>query len=64
MPLLYGIGTALPVLAFALFLAFATHLAGKALDRLSVFEVWARKITAVVFVLAGFYIGYTYVSLL
>lgn len=62
MPLLYGIGTALPVLAFALFLAFATHLVGKALDKLAVFEVWARKITALVFILAGFYISYTYLS--
>ena len=64
MPLLYGIGTAIPVLAFASFLAFATHLIGKAINSLALFELWARKITAVVFILAGLYISFSYLSIL
>ena len=64
MPLLYGLGTAIPVLAFASFLAFATHLIGKAINSLALFELWARKITAVVFILAGLYISFSYLSIL
>ena len=54
-PATYGIGTALPVIAFAILLAFATNLVGKAFNKLTVFEKWARKITAVIFILAGMY---------
>jgi len=55
MPSLYGIGTAIPVLGFAFLLAFSTQLVGKVYQKIATFELWARKITAVVFILAGIY---------
>lgn len=55
MPSLYGIGTALPVLGFAFLLALSTKLVGKAYHKIAAFELWARKLTAIVFVLAGSY---------
>ncbi len=54
-PATYGIGTALPVIVFAILLAFATNLVGKAFNKLTVFEKWARRITAVIFIIAGIY---------
>jgi cytochrome c biogenesis protein CcdA len=55
LPLVYGIGTALPVAAFAVLLAAGVGWLGKALDRVQLFERWARRVTAVVFLGAGVY---------
>lgn len=55
LPSLFGIGTALPVLFFAFLLAFSTHLVGNAYNKIAVFELWTRKLTSSVFILAGLY---------
>lgn len=55
MPSLYGIGTAIPVLGFAFLLAYSTQLIGKAYQKIAIFELWARKITAGLFILIGIY---------
>jgi len=53
---LFGIGTAVPVLAFAFILAFAAHYIGAAFNKLKVIEKWVRRITAVVMVVIGIYL--------
>jgi len=60
LPSIYGIGTALPVLAFAILMGISTRLVSKAYNKVSAFQLWARKITAAVFVLAGIYYCVTY----
>jgi len=55
LPTVYGIGTAVPVIAFALLIAFASKQVGKWFDRLTHIEKWVRSITGTVFVLAGIY---------
>jgi len=55
LPLVYGIGTALPVAVFAVLLATGVRRLGAALDRVQVFERWARRVTAVVFIVVGVY---------
>lgn len=57
LPSLYGIGTGLPVLFFAILLAFSARTVGVAFRALSRIEVWARRITGVVFILAGIYLA-------
>ena len=54
-PTVYGIGTALPVVAFALLIALGTRYVGQVFNRLSVFEKWARRLTGVVFLIVGLY---------
>jgi cytochrome c biogenesis protein CcdA len=56
MPLIYGLGTALPVVAFALVMAFSVKSIGRIFDKLTQIEKWARKLTAVVFIVAGIYL--------
>jgi cytochrome c-type biogenesis protein len=56
MPLVYGMGTALPVVAFAIVIAFGVKSIGRIFDKLTRMEQWARKSTAVVFIGAGFYL--------
>lgn len=54
-PSLYGIGTALPVLGFSLLLAVGFKAMGRVFERLRRVEVYARRITAAVFVAVGVY---------
>jgi len=54
-PSLYGIGTGLPVLGFAVLVGFGAHWIGKAFQKVTVFEYWARRITGGIFVLVGIY---------
>jgi len=61
MPLLYGAGTALPVIMFALLLAISAHSIGVAFDRLRQFEQWARRVTGVVFIGVGIYLSLVHI---
>ena len=53
LPLIYGIGTAVPVLLVAFLLAYSAKSVGKTYNMLSKIEWWARQITGWIFVLAG-----------
>lgn len=53
---LYGIGTALPVIVFAAILAFAAHLIGAVFNKLTVIEIWVRRITAIIMLVIGIYL--------
>ncbi len=55
LPTVYGLGTALPVAAFALLLAAGVSWLGRALARVQAFEVWARRATALVLIAVGVY---------
>jgi hypothetical protein len=61
LPLLYGIGTALPVLAVAFLLAYSAQSVGKTYNVLSKVEWWARMTTGWVFILIGAYFALIYV---
>ena len=54
-PSVYGIGTALPVVVFAILIALGAGWLGKAFKALTRFELWARRITGAVFVVVGLY---------
>ena len=55
MPAVYGIGTAVPVVAFALVLAFSAQSVGKVFNRVTQIEWWVRRITGILFLALGFY---------
>ncbi len=55
MPLIYGAGTAVPVILFSFIIAFGGEILGKAFDRLTQIEIWIRRIAGVIFILAGIY---------
>ena len=61
LPLLYGIGTAIPVVLFALVLAFGARWLGKLFERVTQLERWMRAITGVVFIGVGIYMSLIYV---
>ena len=55
LPSLYGVGTALPVIVFAVMIALGVRSVGKLFDKLTQFEKWARYVTGAIFVLVGIY---------
>ena len=59
-PSLFGIGTAAPVAVFAVMIAFGARSIGKTYERITWFANWAKRVTGVVFLLAGFYYIVTY----
>lgn len=61
MPSLYGIGTGLPVLAFAVLIALGVGAIGSVFQRVTRIELWARRITGAVFIAVGIYYSVTYI---
>lgn len=55
LPALYGVGTALPVLGFAVLVGLGVRSTGSVFNRIAQFEWWARRITGALFLLAGLY---------
>jgi cytochrome c biogenesis protein CcdA len=61
LPVLYGIGTALPVVVFACIIATGAHYVGKLFQRVTRFELWSRRITGALFIVIGVYLSLTYI---
>ncbi len=61
LPAVYGLGTALPVIAFAFVIGFSAHLAGKMFNKLTKIEYWARRITGILFIIIGIYLSIEYI---
>jgi len=60
LPLIYGIGTALPVLGAGLLLAKGGNMLGKTFDRMARFEIRARQATGIIFTGIGIYFTFMY----
>ncbi len=61
LPSLYGIGTGIPVIVFAILISAGARSVGKALNKLTRIERWARRITGGIFVLVGIYYCLVYI---
>ena len=61
LPLIYGVGTALPVIVVAFALAYSAKSVGKIYNVLSHVEWWARMATGWIFILVGAYFALAYV---
>jgi len=60
-PFLFGIGTGLPVLVFAVLIALGSQYLGKVYHGLARLEFYARRITGAIFILIGIYYVLVYV---
>ncbi|HKQ49433.1 MAG TPA: aromatic aminobenezylarsenical efflux permease ArsG family transporter [Phycisphaerae bacterium] len=61
LPAVYGVSTALPVIVFAVLIAFSARAVGRAFERVAIFEGWARRITGAIFVLIGIYFSLRFI---
>jgi cytochrome c-type biogenesis protein len=60
LPVIFAIATGLPVIIFAWLLAYAIGNVGKIYDRIKLFELWFRRIVAILFILVGIYYIYVF----
>jgi cytochrome c biogenesis protein CcdA len=61
MPALYGLGNAVPVVVFAILIAFSAQTMAKAYNRLAEVELWLRRLTGGIFLGAGILFTLRYV---
>jgi len=61
LPLIYGIGTALPVLLFAFLVAAGTGYINTLYYRITKIEFYTRKCTGIIFILVGIYYTFAYI---
>jgi sulfite exporter TauE/SafE len=55
LPVIFAIATGIPVIIFAWLLAYAVGNVGRMYSRLKAFELWFRRVVAVLFISAGVY---------
>ena len=61
LPVIYGIGTGLPVLFFAVAIAIGVSSLNRWFSKLTVLELYMRKVTGVIFILVGLYYSGIYI---
>jgi cytochrome c biogenesis protein CcdA len=61
LPMIYGLGTGVPVLALAVIIALGTKSLGATFRKMTSFEKWARRATGVIFIVVGIYLTLVYV---
>lgn len=54
-PAVYGIGTGLPVIAFAFIISLGAKNIGTLFKKVTAAEYWVRKVTGIIFILIGIY---------
>jgi cytochrome c biogenesis protein CcdA len=59
LPLVYGVGTGVPVLVVAFLLAYSANSVGKTYNVLANIEWWARMVTGWLFILVGVWFSLT-----
>ncbi len=55
LPIIFAIGTGLPVIIFAWFLAFTVGGIGSVYNKVKTFEKWFRRVIAIIFLIVGIY---------
>lgn len=62
LPIIFAIGAGLPVIIAAWILAYSFSSIGNFYNKIQVFEIWFRRVTAVIFILIGIYVCIEYLS--
>lgn len=60
LPLIFAIGTGLPVIVFAWFIAYTVGGVGSVFNKVKLFEKWFRRLVSVVFIIVGLYYTFIY----
>lgn len=60
LPLIFALGTGLPVIIFAWFIAYTVSRVGGVYNKVKIFEIWFRRIVSVIFIGVGVYYSIIY----
>jgi threonine/homoserine/homoserine lactone efflux protein len=55
LPLIFALGTGLPVIIFAWFIAYTVGGVGVVYNKIKIFEIWFRRIVSIIFIVVGLY---------
>jgi len=55
LPIIYALGTGLPVIIFAWVIAYTVSSVGGVYNKVKIFEIWFRRIVSIIFIIAGLY---------
>lgn len=55
LPLIFAVATGIPVILFAWVLAYSVGSTGQLYDNIKIFELWFRRVVALLFILTGLY---------
>ncbi len=61
LPIMYGVGTGLPVFVFAIFIAFGASWISRFFNQITLFELWVRRSMGVIFIVVGIYFSLVYI---
>ena len=53
--MIFAIGTGLPVIIFAWFIAYTVGGVGGVYNKVKIFEIWFRRVVSVIFIVVGLY---------
>ena len=60
LPLIFALGTGLPVIIFAWFIAYTVGGVAVVYNKVKIFEIWFRRVVSVIFIIAGLYYSIIY----
>jgi len=60
LPLIFALGTGLPVIIFAWFIAYTVGGVGRVYNKVKIFEIWFRRIVSAIFIGVGVYYSIIY----
>lgn len=58
LPVVFAVATGIPVIIFAWLIAYTVSGVGKMYNGLKVFEIWFRRVVAIIFIVVGLYYSY------
>jgi cytochrome c biogenesis protein CcdA len=61
LPMIYGIGTGLPVLIFSFLVAIGANYVNKLYQKITRIEFYTKKVTGIIFILVGVYYALAYI---
>jgi cytochrome c biogenesis protein CcdA len=61
LPAVYGLGTGLPVFVFAVLIALGAQWVGKVFQKISLVELWMRRVTGGILIVIGIYLSLVYI---
>lgn len=61
LPMIYGIGTGLPVLIFSFLVAIGANYVNKLYQKITRIEFYTKKVTGIIFILVGIYYALAYI---
>ncbi len=60
LPFIFALGTGLPVIIFAWFIAYTVGGVGSVYNKVKIFEIWFRRVVSIIFIVVGLYYSIIY----